>query len=79
MWHQDSLPTAQPKLIARRCRLTRDCPTAPSMSPREKPLTFSKACYVDNNSTAANYHGAGIRAQPFRTVTTGFSLRQAVA
>ena len=34
----------------------------------ERPLTFSKTYYVDNNSTKADDNGPGSSARPFRTI-----------
>ena len=42
----------------------------------EKPLTFSKTYYVDNNSAKADDNGPGTRQRPFRTINKAAQVLQ---
>lgn len=42
----------------------------------EKPLTFSKTYYVDNNSAKADDNGPGTREEPFRTINRAAQVLQ---
>ena len=44
--------------------------------PWERPLTFSKTYYVDNNSPRANDNGPGTRERPFRTINKAAQVLQ---